>query len=90
MCRNIKRLRQPGRQPTEGELNDASLQFVRKISGFHTPSHVNQRTFDRAVREVARAGRKLFDSLEVRQSGQLRKTGEHINHPSRNARVQPS
>jgi len=75
MCRNIKKLRQPERLPTDQELNDASLQFVRKISGFHAPSQANQRTFDRAVREVARAGRKLFDSLEVRQPGQLRKTG---------------
>jgi hypothetical protein len=66
MCRNIKKLRVPDRPPTDGELHDASLQFVRKISGFPKPSKANQKAFDRAVREVAKAGRRLFDSIEVR------------------------
>jgi len=69
MCRNIKRLRQPAhpeRQPTDTELHDAALQFVRKISGFSAPSQANQEAFDRAVHEVAAAGRTLFQSLHVR------------------------
>ncbi len=66
MCRNIKRLRHPDHPPTDQELQDAALQFVRKISGFHAPSKANQAAFDTAVREVAAAGRVLFRSLHVR------------------------
>ncbi|HEX9393491.1 MAG TPA: DUF2277 family protein [Gemmatimonadales bacterium] len=65
MCRNIKRLRQPDRQPTDHELQDASLQFVRKISGFRAPSQVNAAAFDAAVRDVAAVARVLFQSLHV-------------------------
>ncbi|HTE04086.1 MAG: DUF2277 domain-containing protein [Gemmatimonadetes bacterium] len=66
MCRNIKRLRHPDHAPTDAELHDAALQFVRKISGFHAPSKANQAAFDTAVHEVAAAGRVLFQSLQVR------------------------
>jgi len=66
MCRNIKKLRVRDRMPTEQELYDASLQFVRKISGYPKPSRANQAAFDRAVKEIAKAGRKMFGSLEVR------------------------
>ncbi len=66
MCRNIRRLRQPDRAPTDQELHDAALQFVRKISGFHAPSRANEAVFDGAVREIARASRRMFDRLEVR------------------------
>lgn len=66
MCRNIKRLRHPDHPPSDQELHDAALQFVRKISGFHAPSKANQRAFDRAVRDVADAGRALFRALHVR------------------------
>lgn len=65
MCRNIKRLRTPGHTPTDQELHDAALQFVRKISGFHAPSRANREVFDQAVAEVAGAGRTLFQSLHV-------------------------
>ncbi|HUP21006.1 MAG TPA: DUF2277 domain-containing protein [Gemmatimonadota bacterium] len=68
MCRNIKRLRQPDRDPTDAELHDAALQFVRKISGYRVPSKTNQDAFDRAVADVAAAGRTLFDDLEVRRA----------------------
>jgi hypothetical protein len=67
MCRNIKRLRHPDHPPSDHELHDAALQFVRKISGFHAPSQANQAAFDRAVGEVAAAGRVLFASLQVRR-----------------------
>jgi hypothetical protein len=65
MCRNIRRLRQPDRQPTDVELHDAALQFVRKISGFRAPSKTNEVAFNAAVRDVAAAGRVLFRSLQV-------------------------
>jgi len=65
MCRNIKRLRNPGHYPTDQELHDAALQFVRKISGFNAPSRANQGAFDTAVRDVAGAARVLFESLHV-------------------------
>ena len=65
MCRNIKRLRHPDHQPSDQELHDAALQFVRKISGFNAPSKVNEAAFHAAVHEVAAAGRVLFDALEV-------------------------
>jgi hypothetical protein len=66
MCRNIKRLRRPDEEPTEQELHEAALQFVRKISGFNTPSRVNEAAFNDAVGEIAAAGRRLFESLQVR------------------------
>ncbi len=66
MCRNIKRLRRPNEAPTDQELHDAALQFVRKISGFNAPSHANELAFNTAVRDVAATARVLFDSLHVR------------------------
>jgi len=63
MCRNIKRLRHPDHPPTDQELRDAALQFIRKIGGFHSPSRASQDAFDAVVDEVAAAGRKLFGSL---------------------------
>jgi hypothetical protein len=66
MCRNIKRLRHADHAPSDAELHDAALQFVRKISGFHAPSQANQAAFDRAVDDVAATSRVLFQSLKVR------------------------
>ena len=66
MCRNIKQLRRPHQEPTEQELHDAALQFVRKISGFNAPSRANEAAFNEAVRDVAAAGGRLFRSLRVR------------------------
>ncbi len=63
MCRNIKKLRHPNRPPTDDELRDAALQFVRKISGYHAPSQANRQAFDAAVHDVALAARTMFDSL---------------------------
>lgn len=65
MCRSIKRLRHPDHPPTDQELHDAALQFIRKISGFRALSRANQDAFDAAVHEVAAAGRKLFRSLRL-------------------------
>lgn len=66
MCRNIKRLRDGNRIPTDQELHNAALQFVRKISGFHAPSRANQPAFDAAVSDVTAVARALFRSLNVR------------------------
>ena len=63
MCRSIKTLRRPGAVATREELDAAALQFVRKISGFHKPSKANQEAFERAVREISRAGGKLLESI---------------------------
>ena len=66
MCRSIKKLRREDQPPTDTELREAALQFVRKISGFQAPSQANQEAFDRAVHDVAAVSRALFDSIRVR------------------------
>jgi len=63
MCRNIKTLFNFEPPATELEIRDASLQFVRKLSGFNVPSKANQAAFDRAVEEVAATTRVLIQSL---------------------------
>ena len=68
MCRNIKKLRQPERPPTDDELRDAALQFVRKVSGYRVPSRANQDAFDKAIAEISSATRTLFDNLIVKQA----------------------
>jgi len=63
MCRNIKTLFNFQPPATEAEIRDASLQFVRKLSGFNSPSRANEAAFDRAVEDVAAAARVLIESL---------------------------
>lgn len=63
MCRNIKTLFNFEPPATDIEIHDASLQFVRKLSGFTIPSKANEAAFERAVEEVAAAARNLIDSL---------------------------
>ncbi|MRR14908.1 MAG: DUF2277 domain-containing protein [Deltaproteobacteria bacterium] len=63
MCRNIKVLYNFEPPATDDEIRQASLQYIRKISGFANPSAVNQKAYHRAVDEVARATAKLLDSL---------------------------
>jgi hypothetical protein len=63
MCRNIRTLFNFEPPATELEIRDASLQFVRKLSGFNVPSKANQAAFDRAVEEVAAAARALIGSM---------------------------
>ena len=74
MCRNIKRLRHGHEPPTDQELHDAALQFIRKISGFQAPSQANQDAFERAVHDVAAVSRVMFDSLQIR--------GRSHHHPT--------
>jgi hypothetical protein len=63
MCRNIRTLFNFEPPATELEIRDASLQFVRKLSGFNVPSKANEAAFDRAVEEVAASARTLITSL---------------------------
>ena len=63
MCRNIKTLFNFEPPATELEIRDASLQFVRKLSGFNVPSKANEAAFERAVAEVAASARALLQEL---------------------------
>jgi len=63
MCRNIRTLFNFEPPASDEEVQAASLQFVRKLSGFNAPSRANQAAFDRAVREVTQVARRLVDDL---------------------------
>jgi hypothetical protein len=65
MCRNIKTLFNFDPPATEEEIKGAALQFVRKLSGFHEPSKVNEAAFNKAVDEVAHVAAHLLDSLRT-------------------------
>ena len=65
MCRNIRTLFNFDPPATDEEVRAASVQFVRKLSGFTQPSRANQIAFDRAVVEVSQIARKLIDSLST-------------------------
>jgi hypothetical protein len=63
MCRSIKTLFNFDPPATDDEVRAASLQFVRKLSGFTAPSAANEAAFDRAVEDVSHIARRLIDSL---------------------------
>ena len=63
MCRNIKTLFNFDPPATDEEIRAASLQFVRKLSGFNAPSKANEAAFDAAIDDVAAIARRLIDSL---------------------------
>jgi len=63
MCRSIKPLRMPDRPATEQEVQEAALQFVRKVSGYRKPSRLNQQAFEAAVQEIAQSTQKLLNHL---------------------------
>lgn len=65
MCRNIKTLFNFDPPASDDEIRAASLQFVRKLSGFNAPSKVNEAAFDQAIDEVAAVARRLIDSLST-------------------------
>jgi hypothetical protein len=65
MCRNIKTLFNFDPPATAEEISAASLQFVRKLSGYNKPSKANEAAFDRAIEDVAAIARTLLDSLET-------------------------
>lgn len=64
MCRNIRTLFNFEPPATEEEIRAASLQFVRKVSGFTRPSKANEAAFEAAVDEIAAATSRLLDALE--------------------------
>jgi hypothetical protein len=65
MCRSIRPLFNFDPPATDEELRAASLQFVRKLSGFTKPSKTNEAVFDRAIDDIAAAARRLVDSLST-------------------------
>ncbi len=65
MCRNIKTLFNFEPPASELEIRDASLQFVRKLTGFNVPSKANEAAFDRAVADIAASTRELMQSLKT-------------------------
>ena len=65
MCRNIKTLFNFEPPPTEEEINAASLQYVRKVTGFNKPSKTNEAAFHSAVEDIARITERLLASLET-------------------------
>ena len=68
MCRNIRQLHNFDPPADEAEINDAALQYVRKISGSTRPSQANAEAFERAVEEVALATKRLLDGLVTNAS----------------------
>ena len=68
MCRSIKPLRLPDRPATEQEIQEAALQYVRKVSGYRKPSKANEETFNKAINEVAEATRKMLEILTLKTS----------------------
>src|SRR5260221_7118800 len=67
MCRNIRTLFNFDPPASDDEIKAASLQFVRKLSGFNAPSKANEDAFNRAVDETIQVARRLFDSLVTNQ-----------------------
>ncbi|MEI7849826.1 MAG: DUF2277 domain-containing protein [Chloroflexota bacterium] len=64
MCRSIKQLRQPDLPPTDQELYEAALQYVRKVSGYRKPSRANSQVFEAAVQQIAQSTRDLISNLD--------------------------
>jgi hypothetical protein len=67
MCRSIKQLRNAEQVATADEIQAAALQYVRKISGFRSPSRTNQAAFDAAVAEIAAATERLLAQITPRE-----------------------
>ena len=90
MCRNIRPLFNFDPPATDEEIRAASLQFVRKISGFNQPSKTNERSFVDAVDEIAHASTRFLSSLETsakpkdrEREAALRKARSAVRFPSR-------
>jgi hypothetical protein len=65
MCRNIRTLYNFDPPATDEEIHAASLQYVKKITGFNKPSKVNEEAFNRAIKEIAMISRNLLDAMET-------------------------
>ena len=74
MCRNIKTLFNFDPPATDEEIRAASLQFVRKLSGFNAPSKANEAVFNQAIEDVAQIARRLIDALETHAPPRDRET----------------
>jgi hypothetical protein len=85
MCRNIRTLYNFEPPATEAEIRDASLQFVRKLSGFTSPSRANEAAFERAVEDIAATARVLIESL-VTSAGPRTRDAEAAKARARLAR----
>jgi hypothetical protein len=68
MCRSIKTLRNFDQPPSHAEMEAAALQYVRKVSGYRHPAQRNEEAFNRAVREVTEATRRLLETLQSPRS----------------------
>ena len=80
MCRNIKTLFNFDPPATDEEIKGASLQFVRKISGFNKPSKVNEEVFNNAIEEITISARKLLYSLVTNAEPRDRKVEAERAH----------
>lgn len=74
MCRSIKQLRQADSDPTDQEIQEAALQFVRKVSGYRKPSRLNEAAFNEAVITIAASTRELLNQLNGK------KETVHLHH----------
>jgi hypothetical protein len=85
MCRSIKTLRRREGGASEREIEEAALQFVRKISGYRTPSRRNSQAFESAVDDIAGVSRRLLESLTVAEAPRPdRAAGEaEVDRPER-------
>jgi hypothetical protein len=90
MCRNIRPLFNFDPPATDEEIRAASLQFVRKISGFNQPSKANERSFTVAIEEIAKASGRFLRSLQTsatpknrEREADLRKANSAQRFPSR-------
>lgn len=66
MCRSIKPLRNMDHPVTELELQEAALQYVRKVSGYRKPSKANEEAFQKAILEVADATKRMLGNLNIK------------------------
>jgi hypothetical protein len=72
VCRSIKTLFNFAPPVTDSEIRAAALQFVRKISGFHSPSSLNEPAFELGVREIEAASHKLLASLQTEEAAKAK------------------
>jgi len=75
MCRSIKQLRHSDIPATPVEMQEAALQYVRKISGYRKPSRANSAAFEAAVAEIAESTRRLLENLENQTVAQHSQAG---------------
>jgi hypothetical protein len=83
MCRSIKVLRRPDEPATTGEIEAAARQFVRKVSGYRTPSSRNTAAFEAAITDVAAVSRRLLEDIgaSVEEGPDRWKPGSGRSHP---------